>query len=468
MKSQVQPSAAEVKFALEAARLGVPRDQLRAFRLRDYAPQRRQLAFHAAARMCDFEGGPTRIGFGGARGPGKSHAMLAQAAMDDCQRFPGLKVLYLRKVGKAAKEAIRDQRSSVLGQTAHTYIESQATIFFPNGSRILLGNFKDEKDIDKYLGLEYDLIIIEEATTLTKSKIEMILTCLRTSKPGWRCRAYFTTNPGNVGHAWFKEWFILPYRAKREKETRFIPATVYDNQFVDKEYRKTLEKLQGWQRRAWLGGDWDVAAGQYFTNWLHERHVVSAKDMPKIGKDWDVWGGFDYGWTHWTMAYLLAKDNDGNVFFFDEHGARKTAIDGENGHAARLDRMVKRHGQSLDDVDFYAGHDCFSAQRTGGTVAGTYDDYGVTLKRANIDRMSGAAEWLRRLGDPDNEVEQTVWVSDRCERLIDCIPILCHDPHRPEDILKVDSDDDGDGGDDPYDAGRYGIMRAQRIGYGVR
>lgn len=33
-----------------------------------------------------------------------------------------------------------------------------------------------------------------------------------------------------------------------------------------------------------------------------------------------------------------------------------------------------------------------------------------------------------------------------------------HDPHRPEDVLKVDVDEDGNGGDDPYDTVRYGLM----------
>jgi phage terminase large subunit len=46
----------------------------------------------AAARLCDKEAkpdGPTAIGYGGARGGGKSHWLLAQMGADDCQRVPG-------------------------------------------------------------------------------------------------------------------------------------------------------------------------------------------------------------------------------------------------------------------------------------------------------------------------------------------------------------------------------------------
>ena len=65
-----------------------------------------------------------------------------------------------------------------------------AILTFANGSRIIAGHFQNEKDIDAYLGLEYDVIGIEEATTLTSRKYQDISTCCRTSKPNWRPRIY--------------------------------------------------------------------------------------------------------------------------------------------------------------------------------------------------------------------------------------------------------------------------------------
>jgi hypothetical protein len=43
------------------------------------------------------------------------------------------------------------------------------------------------------------------------------------------------------------------------------------------------------------------------------------------------------------------------------------------------------------------------------------------------------------------------------------LPALQHDPHRPEDLLKVDMDDDGNGGDDAADAMRYLVATRSRI-----
>jgi hypothetical protein len=50
----------------------------------------------------------------------------------------------------------------------------------------------------------------------------------------------------------------------------------------------------------------------------------------------------------------------------------------------------------------------------------------------------------------------------RCARLIETLPALQHDPNRPEDILKVDADEDGNGGDDAADALRYLVATKAR------
>jgi len=70
---------------------------------------------------------------------------------------------------------------------------------------------------------------------------------------------------------------------------------------------------------------------------------------------------------------------------------------------------------------------------------------------------------LARLGDVEAGIEPTWYIFENCHYLIETIPILEHDPHRPEDVLKFDVDEDGNGGDDPYDAARYGLMVKPRV-----
>ena len=204
------------RYATSGREAGCSRTQMECFIRAGVVLQPRQLAASAAARACDVEGGPTAVGYGGARGGGKSHWLLAQMGADDCQRVPGLKCLLLRKVGKANMENFEDLRRRLFGGLRHDFSAYRGILRFANGSRIIAGHFQNEKDIDAYLGLEYDVIGIEEATTLSSRKHQDITTCSRTSKPNWRPRIYSTTNPGGIGHAWYRAKFIVPFQQGTE------------------------------------------------------------------------------------------------------------------------------------------------------------------------------------------------------------------------------------------------------------
>lgn len=458
-RTTITPTSAEL-FAQTVRASGLPMDGLTRFLAAGYVPQPKQLLFHAAARQCDGVKGPTDIAFGGARGPGKSHAAFAQLAIDDCQRVPGLKGLFLRRVAKAARESIEDLRAKVLRNVRHTYLAHRGMIELANGSRVILGHFRSENDIDAFLGLEYDVIVIEEDTQLTASKKRDIETCLRTSKPGWRPRTYRTTNPGGIDHRGFKERFIAPFRKRAETDTRFVPATVHDNRFVNKEYRQKLEQLVGWKRRAWLEGDWDIEAGQYFSNWDHDATVIQPFEIPS---HWPIWCGFDYGFTHPTAVYWLTE-NDGVMFAIGEHLESKKLpkYHAEIIHARTMDygnRPVTR----LDGI--YAGADVWAnkGDADAKTIADQYQEHGISMERATMDRISGWAEILQRLGER-GKTDPTLKIFDRCARLIKCLPAVQHNPNRPEDVLKTNADPDTDeGGDDEADALRYGVMARRGI-----
>ena len=72
----------EREILLKAAiAAGCPEDQTRNFVAAKLWLQERQLVASAAARLCDLPDGPTAIGYGGARGGGKSHWLLAQTGI---------------------------------------------------------------------------------------------------------------------------------------------------------------------------------------------------------------------------------------------------------------------------------------------------------------------------------------------------------------------------------------------------
>lgn len=449
--------ATAIERYLEAAKAaGCPRRQLENFMRAGIVLQPRQLAMSAAARQCDEEDGPTEVGVGGARMGGKSAWCLAQLAADDCQRFPELKCLFLRKVGKSAKESLDDLRKQLLRNLNHDYSSHRGMLMFPNGSRILTGHFNNEKDIDAYLGLEYDVIAVEEATTLTFPKYRMILSCNRTSKKGWRPRTYTTTNPGGVGHAWYKARFVKPFKNGAQAHTRFVPSLVTDNSYANAEYIRVLEEQVGWIKKAWRYGDWDIAAGQFFTPFSDEHHVVDEID-PARARAWGL--ALDHGFTHYTSVHLGFRDGDGNVYIVDEHCERGWLVER---HAEAIHAMLARHKLTVGAMDYVvAGTDIFAKESRARSIADDYQQHGIKFKPAVTDRINGASEILRLLGEPHNGKPARLKIHRRCARLIECLPIMQHNPNRPEDVLKVDVDDDGNGGDDAYDSFRY--LVAQRI-----
>lgn len=72
------------------------------------------------------------------------------------------------------------------------------------------------------------------------------------------------------------------------------------------------------------------------------------------------------------------------------------------------------------------------------------------LRPANADRINRWAEIMNRIGEVPR-----LFIHQRCGRLIETLPALQHDPHRPEDVLKVDADEEDVGGDDAADCLRY-------------
>lgn len=460
MEHQSQMTPLE-KCLITAKLAGVPQDQASKFITYGYIPLPWQWKFHATAREADSPEGPVDIGVGGARGPGKSHAVLAQASFDDCQRVPGLKGLFLRQTGVAAKESFDDLIEKVLKGHLE-YKRTISSLKFPNGSRIVLGGFKTENDIDKYIGIEYDFIIVEELNQLTANKYLKLRGSLRTSKPNWRPRMYTSFNPGGIGHGHVKERYVIPFRENREKETRFIGSTYLSNPYLNKEYIQFLESLTGDLGKAWREGEWDIFAGQFFKEFRYEMHVCKYYFPFKSNV---LVGGLDWGRTD-PFATLFTEiktvDYNGKKFF------RATTFAEVYGP----DKMPKEWGEIIKDKlkEFNLDLNDVSWIRCDNQIFNTGLDksksiadqfidederYRTLLKPASKERIGGwenLHNWLSIA--PDG---LPYWqITENCTNLIRTLPSLIHDENRVEDI-------DETGEDHAPDAVRYNFKHLKWI-----
>lgn len=375
---------------------GCPRDQVANFVERSYIPYPWQFQFHAAARAADKPGGPTKIGVGGARGPGKSHGVFAQITLDDLQRYPGLKALYLRQTGKSAKESLDDLISRLLAGKI-TYSWAASALTFPNGSRAILGGFKDEKDIEKYIGIEYDVIGVEEGNQLSAEKKQMLRGSLRTSKPGWRPRWYETFNPGGIGHGDVKATYVEPHRSGTERDTRFIPANYKDNPNLNVEYIDYLEGLTGQLGQAWREGDFDIMAGTYFTEWNPKVHVVEPYTIPS---EWRRICMLDYGNHAPPALYWGAINPDGQLIVyrelyrsglsFSKLAEEYVALTPSNEKIEYLVADPSIWSVKGEDDAGLSRAEIFEARVSDLTKQSQYK--GVRMERGNNDRLAGAAD----------------------------------------------------------------------------
>lgn len=436
-----------LKRCIETAKLaGCPEEQVnRLLNIAGYIPYPWQWMFHAAAREADLEGGPDEIGLGGARGPGKSHAVLSQVALDDCQRVEGLKCLFLRQTGTAAQESFDDLITKAVKGRAE-YHKSKTTLKFPNGSRVLLGGFKDEREIDKYIGIEYDVIIIEELTQITSERYQKLKGSLRTSKTNWRPRIYGSFNPGGIGHAWVRDLFVVPFRENRQTSTRFIPSTYKQNPALNEGYIRYLESLSGSLGRAWREGNWDVFEGQYFAEWDHERHVVSPFTIPST---WLRYRSIDpSGREGITSCHWYAVDSDGRVWVYREYYWDARAKD-KNGmelggrdydQHARAIAALSRETDGTDEQYAYTVIDTAAFAKAGysETAAEIFDRNGVSgLLPAAKERVLGwnaVHTYLRWQKTPEGYTQPMMRVFSTCVNMIRTFPLAIHDELHPEDL----------------------------------
>lgn len=413
-----------------AKRAGCPRDQVKRLIEAGYIPLPWQWEFHSAAREADKPEGPVDIGAGGARGPGKSHMVLSQAALDDCQRVPKLKGLFLRQTAIASKESFDDLIDKVI--LGHIPFERTNNVLrFTNGSRIILGGFQDEKDIDKYIGIEYDFIIVEELNQLTEEKYIKLRGSLRTSKPNWRPRMYTSFNPGGIGHSFIKNRYIEPFRAKTQSRTRFIGSTYKSNPYLNPEYITYLEELSGDIGKAWREGDWDLFAGQFFSEWRYDRHVVKPFPIPD---HWIKLRSIDpAGRAGITSCHWYALDTEGNIWVYREY--YQTGKDHDE-HAKNIAKLSEGESYPYTCIDGAA----FSKLGLPETTAEVYERNGVKgLTPSMKNRIMGwntVHEYLRWEEKDSLGLlrEPKIKFFSTCVNLIRNIPLAIHDDKNPEDI----------------------------------
>ena len=250
--------------------------------------------------------------FGGAAGPGKTKALLMEAIYR-AQQVPGSDSLLLRRTYPELESSLLAYfRRDVPREFYKKYNESKHVVTWRNGSTTRFGYCRNENDVYRYQGAEFLFIGLDELTHFTLKQWQFLTSRNRCPVPGSRCSMAGATNPGNIGHAWVKALWIdrvAPPGFEQSgqyhrKDYEYIPARLADNPIYanDAEYRRTLAVLPEHLRKAFLDGDWNVFAGQYFDIFDYGRHTARPEEI-RLEAWWPRWISIDWGFQHPSAVY---------------------------------------------------------------------------------------------------------------------------------------------------------------------
>lgn len=321
----------------------------------EYWPQPKQQMMHSCPA--------NEILYGGAAGPGKSHAIRHEALLWAVE-IPKLQVYLFRRT---YPELEKNHILPILmdwGETYGKYNEQKRRYLLPNKAAINMCHAQHERDVMLYHGAEIHLLIIDELTTFSEWQYTYLrnrVRCTLDLPPEYKHKipgCVSGSNPGGVGHEFAKRCFVdycrLPSQeaeARKADTTQamgpvyehpskrlgytvhyglrqatdneggmvraYIPGLLEDNPILmkrDPGYIKRVMAMPEPYRSAYLDGDWEIFVGQMF-NFSRPHHVCAPHALPKhapvyFSFDWGFGKPFSCGWTY--------VDADGRCFRFAE------------------------------------------------------------------------------------------------------------------------------------------------------
>ncbi len=439
-----------------------------------YALQPKQIEAYNLTPLARKPGetGPVHIGFGGAAGPGKSYCARV-IATSVALTWPGSScVIYRKTKADVKKNHVHDFMDEVpqyLGLWK-SYNDDDMCVTWKNKSRTYFAYLQYDKDVQRAHGAAFDCIIFEEATHYTWYMISWLTgNRLRSSVDGTVPFAFYPSNPGERGMAWYKRLFIQRrFRGEeRPEDYAFVQAKLSDNVELltrNPDYIRKLDTLPE-PARSWLrDGNFAAGAGSALSQIDWKRHLVKPfKD--EIPEYWLQFGCFDWGYHHPFSFGWYVVTEDGDIF----------KVETVTGWRMLVPQQIERI-KSVVPVEklryIVAGHDVWTKQIARGentpTIQEQFFEQGMLLFHANIDRKQGL-QHLRKVldwetsgpfvdGKPtEGDPQLRFFDTPNNRKCLEQLENMTVDPRDPEDVLKVNADDFGEGGDDMYDETRYAV-----------
>ncbi len=419
------------------------------------------------------------VAFGGARGGGKSDAVIGDWASHEDIYHEHAIGLALRRERTQLIELI-ERAKQILVPIGHKWHEQDKYFRGPNGGRLRFAYLENDGDADAYQGHSYTRVYIEEVGTFpSESPVAKLSATLR-SGHGVPCQMKSTCNPGGPGHQWVKARYRLdtnpggmevyrfeytnPFTKKKIEKTRvFIPSKVVDNKYLGDDYVANLFQVGSENLvKAWLSGDWSVIEGAFFPEWSTDKHVIRPFEIPANwtrfrSADWGSAKPFSVGW--WAVVgddFLLPRSaspertqsvllpRGAMVRYREWYGASSPNVGLKLTAEVVADGIVERERGEPRDAEgnpaiTYGVLDPAAFSSDGGpSIAERMSTRRIFFRRADNARVSqrgamGGWDQLRArlIGDGERPM---IYFFSTCRDSIRTLPALQHDTTKAEDV----------------------------------
>jgi phage terminase large subunit len=219
----------------------------------------------------------------------------------------------------------------------------------------------------------------------------------------------------------------------------YIPASVYDNKALMERDPKYIQRLEAMsdetQKEQLLHGNWNIAAGAFFSEFTRRDHVREPFDFMNH-KGVKLYRSIDYGLDMLACLWYAelppsSVNPHGKVFIYRELCEKDLTIS----EAARKIREATPPGENI--ICTYAPADVMNNRdRVSGRNQGDiFAQNGLSLVKSNNDRKAGwiAVKELFKIRDGGEPILE---IFSNCTNIIKHLPMLEHDDKCYGDVRK--------------------------------
>lgn len=391
-----------------------------------FEPYARQQEFIEAI----FSGKYSICGYGGAMGGGKTFVCLAALVLLH-RLYPNSKSVVIRDSLPTLKKTTIPSFKKLLPSDYYDWNGSDMVATFPNGSQMLFmsEDYDNDKDGDKFKGLEVNFSFMEQMEELHQSTLELIK--IRTGrhviKPMPKNVILYSVNPAPN---WIREYCWDRYKKGTLPDDHFyLPAYITDNPSVadNVDYMKQFDNLDKLTYQRYIEGDWDAFSAKM--PWAYAFNETRHTDKLEKNKSQPLYISFDF--NHAPVTCTIWQHYENKIRCLYELGSNNGLTD----LCRQIRELVGWENGELKSVCYVTGD--MSGWSHSAMVEGNRTAYDIILSELGLTKYQVQAP----RSNP-NQLKARELTNSIFEKHSDILIDKVHCPKTIFDLRFVEADED--------------------------